>query len=371
MRTLLNLPIKWKLALGFSIGLISLILVAATAIRTMISLRDTQNSIQEIQLANVIDYMKLEAGISGNRVLLSRMMRSRDPDLRQALANEIVTGSHDNDAIMGPLSERVKRDPLPPEKFQALKNAREEFNRLRDTRILPAALAGRQAEAEAAFDESVDIYKAVSTHAAELAQLARNNVRYEVEQSIALVQRAVLILGVIGALAVLFSFLAIVALQGVIASPIAGVAVAAVRIGEGELEVTAPGEERQDEIGALARAFNAMTASLRTLAGIADRIADGDLRGVVKPRSKHDRLAISFDIMSENLKGLAGEMKAGAAEAEAVAAAILDLTREFLVDIPDRDKAQRLQQTLLRLEEASKRLGIVAGQLKLPEGRQP
>lgn len=371
MRYLLDLPIRWKLALGFSIGLISLVLVAATAIRTMVSLRDTQTSIQEIQIANVIDYMKLEAGISGNRVLLSRMMRSRDPAQRQALAREIEAGSRDNDAIMGPLSERVKRDPLPPEKFQALKAAREEFNRLRDTQILPHALAGRQAEAEAAFDLSADSYKAVSAHAAELAQLARDNVRLEVEKSIALVQRSVLLLGVIGALAVLFSFAAVAALQGALAGPIAGVAAAAAKIGEGELEVTAPGEERQDEIGALARAFNAMTASLRTLAGIADRIADGDLRGTVKPRSRHDRLAISFDIMSENLKGLAGEMKTGAAEAEAVAAAILDLTRGFLVEMTDREQAQRLQQTLLRLEEASKRLGLVAAQLKLPEGRQP
>lgn len=371
MRFLLNLPIKWKLVLGFSIGLISLILVAATAISTMVSLRDTQSSIQEIQLANVIDYMKLEADISGNRVLLNRMMRSRDPAQRQALARKIEEASQENDAIMAPLGERVKHDPLPQDKFQALKNARDEFNRLRDTQILPHAMAGRQAEAEAALDLSADSYKAVSAYAAELAKLARDNVRYEVEQSIALVQRAVLILGVIGALAVLLSFIAVVALQGAIAGPIAGVAAAAARIGEGELDVTAPGEERQDEIGALARAFNVMTASLRELAGVADRIAEGDLRGTVRSRSKRDRLAISFDIMSENLKGLASEMKTGAAEAEAVAAAILDLTQEFLVSMSDRDKAQRLQQTLLRLEEASKRLGIVAGQLKLPEGRQP
>ncbi len=369
MRTLLDLPIRWKLVLGFSIGLICLVLVAATAIRTMLSLRDTQNSIQEIQLANVIDYMKLEAGISGNRVLLNRMLRSRDPEQRLALAREIEGGVRDNDAIMAPLAERVKSDPLPQEKFQALKSARDEFNRLRDTQILPLALAGRQSEAEAAFDLSVDSYKAVSAHAAELAKLARDNVRYEVEQSIALVQRAVLLLGVIGALAGLLSFAAVALLQRAIAGPIAGVAEAAAKIGAGELEVRAPGEERQDEIGALARAFNTMTASLRGLASAADRIADGDLRGTVKPRSRRDRLAISFDIMSENLKGLASEMKTGAAEAEAVAAAILDLTREFLVDMPDREKAQRLQQTLLRLEEASKRLGLVAGQLKLPDGR--
>lgn len=368
MHFLLDLPIKWKLALGFSIGLVSLVLVALTATLAMIFLHDTQEDIQSIQLANVIDYMKLESGISRNRVLLNRLLRARDTGVREALAREIEAGSRDNDAIMAPLAERVKRDPLPQEKFQALKQARDDFNRLRDARIVPAILAGRQAEAEAAFDESVESFKAVSAHAAELAQLARENARDEVKRSIAVVQRATYTLIVIGALAVLLSFAAVAALQRAIAEPIAGVAAAAAKISAGELDVSVPGESRRDEIGALARAFNAMTASLRELAAAADRIAEGDLRGVVKPRGKHDRLAISFDIMSENLRGLAAEMKTGAAEAEAVAGAILDLTRELLVDMPDREKAQRLQQTLLRLEEASRRLGLVAGQLRLPEG---
>lgn len=368
MHFLLNLPIKWKLAAGFGIGLVFLILLTATAIGVMITLRDTQSEIQEIQLANVIDYMKLEAGISRNRVLLNRMLRSRDPARREALAREAEQGIRNNDAIMAPLAVRVQSDPLPQEKFQALKDARDAYNRLRDTEILPHILADRQAEAEAALDLSAEAYQAVSTHAADLARLARDNARFEVERSIALVQGAVLAMGLIGALAVLLGFVAVAILQRAIAAPIAAVAAAAEQIGEGELDVSAPGAERQDEIGALARAFNAMTASLRGLAGIADRIAEGDLRGTVKPRSKHDRLAISFDIMSENLKGLASEMKTGAAEAESVAAAILDVTQEFLFSMSDRDKAQRLQQTLLRLEEASRRLALVAGQLKLPQG---
>jgi len=365
MHYLLNLAIKWKLALGFSIGLISIALVAATAISTMISLRDTQSNIQETQLANVIDYMKLESGISRNRVLLNRLLRSRDPARRPALAREIEAGSRDNDAIMAPLAERVKHDPLPQDKFQALKGARDEFNRLRDTQILPHLLAGRQAEAEAAFDESVEPYKAVSAHAAELAQLARDNVRDEVEQSIALVQREVWILGVIGALAVLLSFAAVAVLHRAIAVPLTGVAEAAARISEGELDIQMPWEDRQDEIGAMARAFSRMTASLRGLADIADHIADGDLTDKVKPRSRRDRLAISFGIMSENLGGMVGEMQLGADEVNAATVEILELTREFVVEMADPSQARAFQNSLLRLEETGRRLGAVVGRIRL------
>lgn len=64
MRYFLNISIKWKLMLGFSIGVIALILVAGTAIFTMTSLRDTQVEIQNIQLNNVIDYQALDANLT-------------------------------------------------------------------------------------------------------------------------------------------------------------------------------------------------------------------------------------------------------------------------------------------------------------------
>jgi len=355
--------------LGFSIGMVSLILVAGTAIFAMTTLRDTQVDIQEIQLNNVIDYQGLDANLSRNRVLLYRMMRSRDQDEREKLGREIAKASTENDAIMARLAERVMHDALPQGKFVSLKAARDAFNQVRDTRIIPAIVTGRQAEAELAFDAGSERYRDVSILAADLTELAKDYVRRAVEDSISLVRRAVLILGAIALTAVLLSLLGIVVLHRAIALPITGVAEAATQIGAGELDLSTPGEDRQDEVGTLAQAFNRMTASLRNLADIADHIADGDLTDQVAPRSKRDRLAISFDIMSENLKGLTGEMKAGAREVNAVAMEILEITREFVVEIVDPERAGRFQNALLRLEEVSKRLSTVVGQIKLPAGR--
>lgn len=369
MRYFLNLSIKWKLVLGFGIGLLSLLLVASAAIHAMTALRDTQTEIQEVQLNNVIDYLALDANLSRNRVLLHRLLRSNDPVARAATQREIAVTNEENDSVMLRLAQRVVRDPLPQEKFAALKLARDEFIRVRDSLIIPAIMAGRLTEAESAFDIGTERYHVVSARVTELAELAKDNVRATVEQSIALVHRAVLAVYAIALAAALFSGLAILQLHRAIALPVTRVAEAATRIAAGELDVSMPLEQRQDEIGTLERAFNRMTTSLLELALVADHIADGDLGDLVKPRSKGDRLTISFDIMSQNLQGLASEMKSGAAEANAVTLALLELTREFVADMAAPRDVQRFQETLLRLEELSKRLNTVADQLKLPTGR--
>lgn len=366
MRYFLNLSIKRKLMLGYGIGVFFLLVVAGSAILAMTALRDTQRNIQEIQLANVIDYMALDANLSKSRALLYRMLRNRDPADRETARRAIAAASDENDAIMARLAERVKHDPLPQDRFASLKAARDEFNKDRDGQIIPAILAGREAEAEAAFDASSEHYREASALAAEMAGLARDNARFEVEQSIALVWRVTLLLGVIAATAIAFSIAAIGALNRAIAFPIVGAAAAATRIAAGELDLSTPCEERQDEIGDLACAFNRMTVSLRALADIADHIADGDLTDHIQPRSKRDRLAVSFDVMAENLKGLTSEMKSGAEEVEAATMEVLGLTREFVVEIADPELARRFQNTLLRLEEVSLRLNAVVGRIKLP-----
>lgn len=84
--------------LGFSVGVISLLVVSFTTVRTMDGLRDSQSKIQEIQPSNVIDYLALDASLSRNRVVLQRMLRSQDPGERQADQQEIASASLVNNA---------------------------------------------------------------------------------------------------------------------------------------------------------------------------------------------------------------------------------------------------------------------------------
>jgi len=99
-----------------------------------------------------------------------------------------------------------------------------------------------------------------------------------------------------------------------IAVPLKSLTAVAERITIGDLSVSANVDARGDEIGMLARAFERMGRSLRTLAEATERIAAGDLRGNFQPQSPSDQLGNSFARMTDNLRRQIG----GMAEAVAV-----------------------------------------------------
>ena len=99
-----------------------------------------------------------------------------------------------------------------------------------------------------------------------------------------------------------------------IAGPLSGLTGVAERITVGELGSAAVvTSDRPDEVGMLLRAFDAMTRSLRSVAGIAEQIAAGDLRGKVQPQSASDQLGQAFLRMSGNLRQQIGSMVESAA----------------------------------------------------------
>src|SRR6202008_1500343 len=67
-----------------------------------------------------------------------------------------------------------------------------------------------------------------------------------------------------------------------------------------------------DEVGVLGRAFGRMTESLRSIAGVAERIAEGDLRATFQPQSANDALGHALVKMIANLRVQIGGMVEGA-----------------------------------------------------------
>jgi methyl-accepting chemotaxis protein len=88
--------------------------------------------------------------------------------------------------------------------------------------------------------------------------------------------------------------------------PIRETAEAADRISRGDLEIDLP-VRSHDELGRMAVAFGEMVAYLRGLAGVADRMARGDLSERVRPKSEQDVLGHAFDRMSGELRDALGE----------------------------------------------------------------
>src|SRR5207244_2730446 len=92
-----------------------------------------------------------------------------------------------------------------------------------------------------------------------------------------------------------------------ISAPLQKITRSADRIAAGDLSVKVLTDDRQDEVGVLARAFARMTQSLQEMAEVAGKIADGDLRVKIRPQSDKDTLGNAFALMVENLHRLTGE----------------------------------------------------------------
>ena len=87
------------------------------------------------------------------------------------------------------------------------------------------------------------------------------------------------------------------------------VVVRANRIATGDLAEQARSDSRRDEIGALARAFEGMVSTLKEMAGVAERIAAGDLSIPVTPKSEHDAMGHALANMVERLSTLMGQVQ--------------------------------------------------------------
>ncbi|WP_291326475.1 methyl-accepting chemotaxis protein [Desulfovibrio sp. UCD-KL4C] len=105
-----------------------------------------------------------------------------------------------------------------------------------------------------------------------------------------------------GLCAVLLGGISAIIIGRNITIPLKKVVDAAYKIAEGDMPEEIDGTNRKDELGLLAKAFNKMTTSLKTMTVAMERIADSDLTLEVTPRSDIDTIGKALARMVENLK---------------------------------------------------------------------
>ena len=151
--------------------------------------------------------------------------------------------------------------------------------------------------------------------------------RVEAAQADAHNARATIVIGTLAAL--VLAGLAGLIITRNIAGPLRSLTSVAERITVGDLGSTVTVDERRDEVGVLARAFERMTRSLRTIAGAAEQIAAGDLRANLQPQSPNDVLGNAFVRMIDNLRRQIGGMVEGAAVLGSAASEIVAATTQL------------------------------------------
>ena len=134
-----------------------------------------------------------------------------------------------------------------------------------------------------------------------------------------------------------------------IAGPLANLTGVAERITVGNLSSVVAADERSDEVGVLARAFERMTKSLRTMAGAAEQIAAGDLRNSIGPLSSEDVLGNAFVRMTANLRRQLGGMAEGATVLGSAASEIVASTTQLASGATE--SAAAVSETTTTVEE--------------------
>jgi methyl-accepting chemotaxis protein len=109
----------------------------------------------------------------------------------------------------------------------------------------------------------------------------------------------------------------------------------------------------------LGSAFARMTAHLRQMAGVAERIAGGDLTGAVQAQSERDVLGNAFARMTQSLREMVRELGAAASQLAAAATEILAATTQ--VASGASETATAISQTTTTVEEV-KQIAYLANQ---------
>lgn len=134
-----------------------------------------------------------------------------------------------------------------------------------------------------------------------------------------------------------------------IAIPLRDLTTVAERITIGDLSVNVSAAARGDEVGLLARAFERMTQSLRTMAGAAEQIAAGDLRSTVTPQSPNDVLGNAFARMVQNLRDQTRQLVEGANVLGSAAGEIVTSTTQLASSASE--SAAAVSETTTTVEE--------------------
>ena len=301
-----DLKISSKLLVGF-------MLVAAVAavsgwlsLSAMGEMKTRSHAMYADRLMSITDLSYANFAFLISRADLRGYMMTKDPERRRELAADIETQAKATadrlDAFRKKTLSREETDLL--EKHVA---ARESFYRAR-AQVLQLAGSGQDAKAAEALEAAQPLQDEARKELRALIDLESHGAEDEEKANEADAESArtrVLIFIAIGVLLAIGLGL----LQGrMIGNPLKNMLVAAEKLAVGDVNVSID-LHTKDEVGALAHAFRVMAETTKDRAGLAQKIAAGDVTTEVKAKSEQDVLGKSFQQVVETLRKLIAEME--------------------------------------------------------------
>ncbi|MDB6094889.1 MAG: methyl-accepting chemotaxis sensory transducer [Verrucomicrobia bacterium] len=306
--------IKWnvgmKIGTGFSLALTILVIIGAVAYRSIGKLTETAGWVAHTQqvlvtLENVLSTMKdAETGqrgyvITGDEKYLAPFRAAQSAIDGEIKALRDLTKDNPNQQRRLDLLE-----PLASGRDGKFNELQESIDTRRDKGFEAALQIVRTDRGRTIMDEIRKIVKEMEDEENGLLKI-----RIAEAQASSSNAQLTIVVGTLAAFVLLVVAGFIITRN--IAYPLREISATAERIAVGDLSMAIAATDRSDEVGALARTFSRMSDSLKGMAGVAGKIAAGDLRVKVQPQSEKDVLGNAFASMVENLQRLTGELREG------------------------------------------------------------
>jgi methyl-accepting chemotaxis protein len=350
MKWFLDLSTRQKLLLGFGIMIVLLAIVMFTAYTNIRTIQNTQTRIYEEDFANALALKEIRTNQNAIRENQLIIILSTDRAEHERRFSDIEERSRKNDQHLRGLMERMKSNPSLYPRLEEFLTIRTPFAETRNTRILPLLRDGK-------MDEAKQLILGVQAERNEKMRVIADALIEEVEKTVAesirlsgqKIEQLAGIFVFTGLLALAISILMIYLMNRAIAGPLGELTTVAGSISEGDLAATLGYVERRDEVGALAQSFSRMTLYLRGMADIAERIAEGDIRTVVKPQSEKDTLGRAVANMADSLRQVNREIQESANILVSAATEIMSSTTEVASSVSET--ATAVTQTTSTVEE--------------------
>ncbi|MFA6900166.1 MAG: methyl-accepting chemotaxis protein, partial [Desulfurivibrionaceae bacterium] len=311
MKWFLNLSTRAKIILSFGLMLVLLVVIVVTAYTGIRAINESQRELVQSGFPSTLNLMEIRADQNRTRAQLLEMMMTSDSAKQQALAQDIKERSADIDQKLKELMALKKDDQKFLAKIQELNSIRETYRKTRDEELSLISTGKNEEARQLGVGVQEERYNRIRALARKLGEQETEHAQQQIVQSEQRARSSLLIFLIIGISAFLFSMGMTTILTRVIATPLTEITQIAERVAMGDLDVSIPAVNREDEVGVLAQAFRRMVGNISGMAGMTKRIAGGDLSVKITPQSEKDVMGNALSTMVDGLREITREMIEG------------------------------------------------------------
>jgi methyl-accepting chemotaxis protein len=264
MRWFLDLSTRAKLFAGFGLVVILLVVVVAAAHNGITAIQTSQKNLYEQELIDALNIKDVRSNQNAQRANIATMMLFTGKADLEELQNDTRKRSREVDETIRRLLERNKDNPGHQAMLQEFSSLRQAYRETRDNQVVPLIHEGKIDEAKKLIvGVQAERNARMRTIADKLVDEIEHTARAALVQSEQTARESERIFAILGVIAILLASAMTMFLNRIIANPLRDMAGVAERVAAGDLTVRLSADGRADETGVLMQAFSRMVESLR------------------------------------------------------------------------------------------------------------